>query len=777
MTTADGKATLTAKAAGKATVKAQITFRNNKTYKAQYKIIVVEGTPADIQVSEVSGFTADPSVPGTYRGKLSSNAADNNRTILAAVTGATSLTAKSNNAKVAAVGKVTATAKGTYTIPLTLKAAGMAKITLTANDTAKTQKDIFLYVTDSRPIISEDPVTVNLQQTDGTAFMIYSGNGYQVTTASLSGENANKFDLTSDPETPGGYILKANANTGTGSYKLSLNVQVKSSADPDAAAETFDNAALNVKVIDQKPKFKIKQSTKFNLFFKDWESRLEVTTDEVLNSAVLNECDFTLTQNDASDYMITAKTEGLTTNCNKAGKLTLTFADYKPVETSLTVSTEYKKPRIALAAKSATLYPNAGINSALIRLKDGKEDYLPTAMPVIDGTETANLFGLTKDGTSLLLTARSPETLPGSTKVTIILQETNWAEAVKLTYTVKTNKGKPSVKLGKAALQLNTNPSAASYDMAATEIMWKDGAAFDASRVSVSAADNKAKALLNKEIAFRFDETKNQVIAKLNKTDPDKVITPGSYKFKVNAIKETGETTLTASAPLTVKIVNIEIKPGQKSKAIAISSKGSIDVLNREGTSVTVTAALKSLNGTVTGARLSGSAAHLFDIDTEAPIKDNKVVIRAKSGVSLITKYAYKVKLNLTIENAEGDEFYYLTPDISLKLKQGKPKVTIAPKTATFFSGSYNNAVTRKLTVSLKGAEAPAVERVELVNDFDGAFDNNRINYDEQNGTFTLFTTEKAMKGKSYNLQLKVSFKDQADNEKPTVVKYSVKIK
>ena len=192
---------------------------------------------------------------------------------------------------------------------------------------------------------------------------------------------------------------------------------------------------------------------------------------------------------------------------------------------------------------------------------------------------------------------------------------------------------------------------------------------------------------------------------------------------------------------------------------------------------MTVTAALKSLNGTVTGARLSGSAAHLFEIDTEAPIKDNKVVIRAKSGVSLITKYAYKVKLNLTIENAEGDEFYYLTPDISLKLKQGKPKVTVAPKTATFFSGSYNNTITRKLTVSLKGAEAPAVERVELVNDFDGAFDIDNISYDEQNGTFTLSSTEKALKGKSYNLQLKVTFKDQADNEKPTVVKYSVKIK
>ena len=146
------------------------------------------------------------------------------------------------------------------------------------------------------------------------------------------------------------------------------------------------------------------------------------------------------------------------------------------------------------------------------------------------------------------------------------------------------------------------------------------------------------------------------------------------------------------------------------------------------------------------------------------------MIIHAKPNAALITKYNYKVKLNLTIENAEGSAIHYTTPEINLKLKQGKPKVTVIPKNATFFSGSYAG-ITRNVSATLKGAENPIVTNVELLTN------NDAFTCDYADGVITLRNTPNAIKGKTYSLQFRVTFYGQADNEKATTVKYTVKVK
>ena len=239
---------------------------------------------------------------------------------------------------------------------------------------------------------------------------------------------------------------------------------------------------------------------------------------------------------------------------------------------------------------------------------------------------------------------------------------------------------------------------------------------------------------------------------------------PGSYKFKVN-IRATD--TLTVSTPLTVKVTDTAMD-----KAVKISAKGNIDVLNREGTYVTVTPSLKSLNGTITGVRLSGRAAHLFLAECE----DGKVFIYAKPNAALITKYNYKVKLDLNIENAAGDSIRYMTPEINLKLKQGKPKAAVSPKSLTIYSGT-SPAITRRITATLKGRETELpIENVELLNETD-AFQCDYTDAGNNGPVITLRNTAETIKGKTYKLQLKVTFRSQADNEKATVIRYSVKVK
>lgn len=752
---------LTAQGTGKTTVKAQVSFKDGKTYKAQYNVTVVDGEIAVIQITAVDNFKPDADQPSAYRGKLDSEPGSNNGTVHVTVTGATKLAVKNNNAKVITTGKVTAEENG-YNIPLTIKAAGMAKITLTANDKAKTQKDIFLYVTDVKPNISEDTVTVNLWQTTGTAFTLYPNEGYQVMSADLAGDNASKFTLTKAAAqadaTRAEYVITAKDGTAKGSYKLTLQGKVKSGTDE----YDYNNVAFTVKVVEQAPKYKIKQSAKVNLFYKNWEnSILEVTSDEVLESMELTGCDFTV-ENPTGAWRVKAGKADLTTNCNKKGALQLRFVGYKDVTANFTVGVEKKAPTCTLRNKSMTVYPAAGLDSAVLNPLVYRPDgnlYGDVIYSLDNKTANAGFRLMHENpdqtGDFLIKYTGGSENLKNATyKASFTLTHDTWTDQMTVPFTIKVNGGKPAAKLGKTTLQLNTNAASMAYDTAATTVMWKDGAKFDPLHVSVSAADAKSRGIINTGVVFTFDRTGDQVIAKLNNT----AVAKGNYKFKVN-VKVTD--TLTVSTPLTIKIVDVDMD-----KAIRVSVKGSIDVLNREGTSVTATPALKSLNGNIVDVRLSGRAAHLFS----AECADNKVVIHAKSDVALITKYNYKVKLNLTIKNAEGDTIRYITPEINLKLKQGKPKVAIAPKNAALFSGSYEN-ITRNISATLKGAENPVITNVELMNNSDA------FTCEYTDGVITLHNTPNAIKGKSYSLQFRVTFNGQADNEKATIVKYTVKVK
>lgn len=753
---------LNAKSAGKAVVRAKITFKDGKTFQAQYKITVTEEAPARIQITGVDNFAPDPDkdISGplqTFHGSLTAGTG----TIRASVTNAAKLTVRSSNPKVITAGKAAAdpTAPGSYTIPVTIKASGTARITLTANDAAKTRKDIWLCITDVKPHISMDSITVNLQQTTGTSFFLYPDEGYEVTDANLAGNDASMFVLEKRTASDSGhdiYVIKAKENTPKGNYRLSL--QGKTILKSSGTVYDYSNVGFSVKVIDQIPKYKVKQNTKVNLFYSDWESTLEFVTGERLLHAELADCDFTLTAEDTGRYVIRAKKPGLTTGCDKKGTLTLRFDGYKDVTSACTINVEKKAPRGFVTNKTVTLYPTAGLTCAVLNpqavIPPGYTRTAATTASLDEASAKAGLTLISKNGNLLVSASGIQKNITLKAKVT--LNADPWAEAVVIPFTVKVNMGKPAPGLQKNTLQLNTNATLPAYDTACTGITWKDGALFEPLGVSVSAADAKAQALLNKGIVFGYNRYSKNVTAGLNNA----AVSKGTYKFRVN-VRATD--TLTVSTPLTVKIVDVPVE-----KAIKVSAKGSIDVLNRYGTFVTVTPTLKSLNGTITDVRLSGRAAHLFD----ALCIDGRIFIFAKDDVALITKYNYKVKLKLTMKNADDNTFLYTTPEISLRLKQGKPKVTLSPGNTTFFSGAQSS-ITRNISATLKGGADPVITNVELLNNRD-AF---TCSYQPSTGALTIRNTRDAQKGRSYSLQFRVTFQGQADNEKTATVKYTVKVK
>ncbi|MCM1092080.1 MAG: Ig-like domain-containing protein, partial [Muribaculum sp.] len=753
---------------GKATVTAQLTL-GGKTYTAR-QTFTVAGNTAVLERLTADGLepvAQSESAPLCWQGTL----ADETSSLSATISNTTKLTVKSGNPKVVSVGKVSST-DGSFLIPLTLKAAGTAKLTLTANDAAKTKIEVLVYVKDPRPNLGADTVTVNKLQTAGSTLSIYPNDGYVVTECGLTGADAALFEpLTAGTEADS-YHIKAKKDTPKGSYRLTVKVTTAASnAVAGSSTVTSYELPLTVKVTEQAPKYKIKQSVKANLFYKDLGApKLTITTEEPLSNLELTGCGFKLTKtntDNGNSYTYTLAPNivaPLTSSCNTKGTLRLSFEGYETISAPFTVGIENKKPKLTLESKTVTLYPNAGVTSARLHVKSGKQTLaLDAAHAALENAALDNADGFTLTQTEDALTvnvAAVSETSglqsAATHKLGITLTHDNWTESVSLPLTVKLNLGKPALKLQKSSLQLNANMSVKTYDMAETEILWKNGALFDAdTAISVSAANAKAQAVIHKGIVF--EQAGNKLLVRLNNQD----IAAGSYSFKVHAVGMPG-----VSASLTVKVVNVEL-----AKSLKLSAKGSIDVLNRSGSYVTVTPSLKSLNGTVTDVSLSGAFAHLFRAELD---ENNKILIRAGEAdadgghIALITKYNYPVKLTLTLRNADGETMRITAPELKLKLKQGKPKVTMTPKNPVFYSGAYNG-VRLDANAVLKGADDLDIIGIELINQ--------TALFDYSDGVLRLQNGGAAAKGKTYSLQFKITFKGQADNEKATIVKVNAKVK
>lgn len=197
---------------------------------------------------------------------------------------------------------------------------------------------------------------------------------------------------------------------------------------------------------------------------------------------------------------------------------------------------------------------------------------------------------------------------------------------------------------------------------------------------------------------------------------------------------------------------------------------------------MTLTPTLKAVNGKFVIPRsedkekdkkveLRGRDAHLFRAKWDA--SGTKIELRAKPNETLVTKYKYTVTPVIEIENTNGDTEELTLSPVSFQVKQGSVKVTASPKTALMYSNAYNS-VEINMNAVLKGAEDPEIENVTLVGNTDAfTYEYNK----KGNGTLTMNRTGRAVKGKTYSLQLQVRLSEQADNVKPVTVRYTVKVK
>ena len=779
---AEGKTALTAKESGTAELTAKLKL-GAKTFSVKQKLTVAEAVETGFSVTRPDHF-GEIGEEGSYRyaAKLSDFPTKAqggiNSKIQLKMTGVTKLTVKSSNGKVVALKSSTVKPKEevTFEIPLMVKAAGTAVITVTGNNPAKTSRTLTLVVTDARPGLSQETVTVNTWRTVGTEFSLYAakdaeGVFYKITDVSLAdaetgGKHSGKFTLTSEntaDESRRDCRIMAKADTKPNTYKVRLHVV--------AGEEAYD-LPLTVKVVSNKPKCTVKQKNKLNLFYEDTRSLLTIQTEEKVTAVSLTGCNYLVELSNSQDGYYVMPALGATINSVKKGKLKIQLEGFKPLEVPFTVGVEKKKLNISPVTGTVTLYPKRGLTSAKIDIKNAGT--LPWDQMVIEGVsaKAKGNYGaeLLQEEQAIFLRGENLNQAD-SFRMTIRLRDENWTEAVNLVCTVKVNLKEPAIALEKKTLRLNANEAYLGYDAASTAVRWKDGGDIlttQNARVSVycNAGDKKAIALVqNSQVIFSVEKENGryQIKARLH----NKAVAKGDYKYIVQAAMD-GKVWKT---PLTLKIVNTA-----PDKAVSIAANGSIDVLNREGSFRTLTPSLKAVNGTFEipedgSVKLTGRDAHLF----RAVWSENgkTIELRAKDNVTLVINYQYMVTPVLTIRNVNGETEEIAAAPVKFKVKQGSVKTSVSPNSALMYSGSYN-AVDLNMKAVLQGADAPGIEKVILVGNTDAfAYVYNK----DGKGTLTMKDTGRAVKGKSYSLQFQIFFAERADNVKPVTVRYSVKIK
>ena len=767
----------TAKGSGTAIVKGSLKL-GKKRFGGSLKL-TVSGQADALLVTSVEGFRKSGQADGVYVGELSAfrtgRANQINSRIALTLPGASKVTAKSGNAGVVAVKSTAAEGNG-FAVSLIVKAAGTARITVTGNDEAKTSRTITLLVADAEPGLGEESVTVNTKRNTGSEVTVHAasnpeGGVYTVTGVTMDSDDQSAQFILTAGETAGCYKIMAKSGTKSGSYKTKL----LASSDGKTYA-----LPLTVKVESKIPAYKVKQESKLNLFYKESKSRLFIETDEEVKSVALTGCADYAVEGQNGVYYVKAK-EGASPNSVKTGSLQIIFTNYQePVTARFTVAVEKKAPKISLESGGVTFYPNAGVSSVRIGFKNADHLFGGSLERISLSTGARGNYTVKADNGSgeeqpvrgIVLSGENLNQAE-SFKAVISLRDETWTEAVNLSCNVKVNLGMPSIALGKKTLQLNANDAYKGYDAAQTPVRWKGGGDILPDkdvRVSVlyDAGDMSAGTLVRDgRVAFSVDKETSciKVSARLNNKDVD----PGSYKFTVQ-VSHKGKSWKT---PLTLKVVNTA--PDQ---AVKVSAKGSIDVLNREGSFMTLTPSLKAVGGEIVGVSLRGRDVHLFEAEWDGI--DGKIKLRARKSVpgneiTLVAKYQYSVIPVLTLRNVRGEISQAEATAVKFKVKQGSVKVSASPKFARAYSGAYNSvAVTLK--TSLKGAKAPAIERVSLAGNSD-AF--TVAGWDSETGKVTLAMTRtgRAVKGKSYTLKLQVWLADQADNMKPVTVRYTIKVK
>lgn len=447
---------------------------------------------------------------------------------------------------------------------VTVVSPGTAVIKAIASDGSNKTAQITLNVirTDRSPRLGTSTLTLNGVSTAGVQVDLVETYGNRI-------QNVRVDDDRLEAEYEDNVLtLYAREAIAKGTCKVVLT------ADTGNGTYTYP---LTIKVTQALPKLNVKQTNKFNLFYRDSESTLTITGGEVESAAFIGSSDFALENEDGQWFIRYADPENIPAKPSTKATLSVLFAGYNtPVTKSVIIATVNTSPKLKLSPASSVL--NTVLTEALevrAQLAGTDDDNLSvwTDMP---GAEV-----YLDDGTlTLELSAAKAVT------VNVYVQSDSWAKPVKLTHKVSVTTKKPTLKAINSTLKLNSYfPS----ETASTGLILSQGN-LSLSMVELTpTAKAGAAATESEKLNVSYDLDSEEIVAEIL----DSSIKNGTYSFTCVGTLEDG----TAISGGTVKVSVTNTLPKAKLSASTVK-------LNKRltGEEATVKVNLTGGNGyTVTG--------------------------------------------------------------------------------------------------------------------------------------------------------------------------------
>ena len=681
-------------------------------------------------------------------------------------------------------------------VPYDRKGYGIVPVVITAADEKKSSCTLRFTFVDATPKLLTPTVTLNKKQENALAeIRIQCEKGYPAIEAvEIEEKYSEIFDLFYGIDEEGFednillLSLKENADIKKGKYKVKITVPLKNGEQKDLT--------VTVSVVETLPSVTVKQTKKVNTFYTDEEGYglLSITAkDAEIDDVWLDDkCDYELADSDVEGQYIVKPKEDSTGKVKK-GTLSYTLVGYQGTYTkSFTISTVNTKPAIVLSPKSDTLYPGAGYGKTSLILTDkvtgepvSIEDILvkdaedkqykeldPDGLRIKGSNKNYYVIIEGEDG-YLDIQLEGTQFYSSTDKIPFRIQKENWNGALDVTYSVKVDTKAPKLKLSQATVTLNKNENVYEYQQVKTKLSLSGCSVIlgDSEEAEVSvyftgkdkASTNALK--VNSNLVLQYWDDQGYVIARFN----DNELKTGTYKYNVcveiRPDPENPEVVIKAATVLTIKVV--DTKP---EKCISVSTKGSIDVLDREGTGIAVTPKLSNVTGTVTDGWLTDKDGSLFD----SCFEDGKLYIRAREGETYSTKHTYKVKAAFWVQTEDYYGYELVSKELSFKVKQGKPKIKVSSEVANTLYRTTGNEIELKIE-ALLGTKAVEIEEVNLVNYTD---DLELLPSKPDENVWCITTTGQTknimQNGKTWSVKLAIRYLDQAGDVKDTQVTYKI---
>ncbi len=710
------------------------------------------------------------------------------------------LTVTSKDAAILKTGKisvVTGDENVVTTVPYERKGYGIVPVVITAADEKKSSCTLRFTFVDATPKLLTPTVTLNKKQENALAeIRIQCEKGYPaIEEVEIEEKYREIFDLSYGIDEEGFednillLSLQENADIKKGKYKVKITVPLK---DGEQKVLT-----VTVSVVETLPSVTMKQTKKVNTFYTDEEGyglfSITAKDAEIEDVWLDDKCDYELVASDDIEGEYRVKPKEDTTGKVKKGTLSYTLVGYQGTYTkSFTISTVNTKPVIVLSQKSDTLYPGAGYGKTSLVLTDKV-----TGEPVsfediwVKNVEDKQYKELISDGLRIKgsnknyyvisegddgcldIQLEGTQIYSSTDKIPFKIQKDNWNSAIDVTYSVKVDTKAPKLKLSQTTVTLNKNEDVYAYQQVKTKLSLSGcstilGNSEEAEvRVYFTGKDKASTNALkvNSNLVLQYWDDQGCIVARFN----DNELKTGTYKYNVcveiRPDSENPEVVIKAATVLTIKVV--DTKP---EKCISVSTKDSIDVLDREGTSIAITPKLSNATGTVTDGWLTDKDGSLF----ESYFEDGKLYIRAREGEIYSTKHTYKVKAAFWVQTEDYHGYELVSKELSFKVKQGKPKIKISSEMANTLYRTTGNEIELKIE-ALLGTKAVEIEEVNLVNYTD---DLELLPSKPDENVWCITTTGQTknimQNGKTWSVKLAVRYLDQAGDVKDTQVTYKI---